>query len=86
MKRAILIAAFAALGGMVGLGCRVFCADCNCGSGKTDSGPYRLEGTITEADRAELVGGTVTVEDYGVLIAYTTTAGGSASASYDAAP
>jgi hypothetical protein len=66
MTRALLFGIVAIAGMIGGFGCSVICADCNCGDGTSE-----VAGAITAADRAELVGGTVSVRWGGVTIDYT---------------
>ena len=66
MTRALVLGLTGLVGGLIGVGCSAFCADCNCGDG-----PYSAGGTIKTADRAELEGGTVNGSYGSVTIAYT---------------
>lgn len=59
--RAVVLGLCGLAGVVAGFGCSVFCADCKC-----PDGTYEVHGTVTEADRPELVGGTVNVS-YGTV-------------------
>ena len=76
MSPARWIAAVAA-GLVAGAGCGIFCADCKCPPGVTE-----IVGDVTEADRAELIGGTVTVSFGMVTVDYTGDEGATWRATY----
>jgi hypothetical protein len=63
--RAAVLALCALAGVVAGFGCSVFCADCDCGDG-----PFQVNGTVTSADRKELVGADVHVTAGSVEISW----------------
>lgn len=66
MSRALVIAAAVGAGLMTGVGCAVFCADCNCGPASAV-----VEGTVAAADRTDLVGAHVRIDGLNVTVDYT---------------
>ncbi len=81
MTRAIVIAAAIGAGLATGVGCSVFCADCNCGPGTAE-----VRGTVTAADRAELVGAIITINGQGLTLDYTRSDGTTWTVTYSPAP
>jgi hypothetical protein len=80
MRRALQVGLTVVAGVFVGWGCATYkCDDCDCGDG-----PFQVTGTVNEADRAELVGATVSVQSGGVIVGYTRTDGSTWQVDYNA--
>jgi len=78
MSRLLVSGGVVLAGLLAGAGCFVVCADCNC---KND-GVSEVVGTVTTADRADLVGATVTVHPGSLSITYTRDDGSTWVAAY----
>jgi hypothetical protein len=78
MSRALLLAAAVCAGLLTGVGCAVFCADCNC----PDASAV-VEGTVTVADRDDLVGAHVRIDGFGLTVEYSRADGTAWNVNYE---